>query len=304
MEQIHSIRLFLEDNEIEFKYSLYTTNDTIESCFNFILNEIKKRHQTRFITLKHVENDEEITLQQLLNKKNKAVYVFLKNKPFLKSDKGLHKRKNRDTMDMTDNNTITIQKYQNYDEAKDKVTYNKQVLGQLNGIFERQNQYFVNDTETENFPELNKQKKQDEAQNNQNNQNLLQPGYVPKRTTYEIAKDDNPLDILKQKKDFQKTGGAGGSYDFVKQSQNHKQVELKGYTPDEIAQHSEAHDCWTVYQGKVYDITNYIRYHPGGQKIMLGAGKDCTALFTKYHSWVNGSFILQKYQVGYVVMRK
>lgn len=39
-------------------------------------------------------------------------------------------------------------------------------------------------------------------------------------------------------------------------------------------------DAWTVLNGKIYDITLYAEYHPGGaEKLLLGAGKDCTKLF-------------------------
>lgn len=41
-------------------------------------------------------------------------------------------------------------------------------------------------------------------------------------------------------------------------------------------------DCWTLVNGRVYDVTNYIPYHPGGKKIMLGAGKDATQLFCNF----------------------
>lgn len=52
------------------------------------------------------------------------------------------------------------------------------------------------------------------------------------------------------------------------------------YTADEISKHNKVGDCWTVLNGKVYDITLYLDYHPGGaEKLMLGAGKDCTKLF-------------------------
>ena len=37
--------------------------------------------------------------------------------------------------------------------------------------------------------------------------------------------------------------------------------------------HNKEDDCWTVYQGKVYDVTSYLDYHPGGRdKLMLAAG--------------------------------
>ena len=36
-----------------------------------------------------------------------------------------------------------------------------------------------------------------------------------------------------------------------------------------------------VINGKVYDVTQYIPFHPGGQKILMGVGKDGTDLFSK-----------------------
>ena len=54
---------------------------------------------------------------------------------------------------------------------------------------------------------------------------------------------------------------------------------MKYFTSEEVAQHKSAHDWWTIWQGKVYDITTYIKSHPGGKKIMAGAGKDWTDLF-------------------------
>jgi|TARA_B110000285_G_C15063494_1_gene583718 cytochrome b involved in lipid metabolism len=51
------------------------------------------------------------------------------------------------------------------------------------------------------------------------------------------------------------------------------------YTLEEVAQHTAQDDCWTIYKGKVYDVTEYAKVHPGGKKIFLGKGKDCTALY-------------------------
>ena len=51
------------------------------------------------------------------------------------------------------------------------------------------------------------------------------------------------------------------------------------YTSEEVAKHKSAEDCWTVYQGRIYDVTEYAKVHPGGRKIFLGKGKDCTELF-------------------------
>ncbi|KAL4439910.1 hypothetical protein ABPG75_002911 [Micractinium tetrahymenae] len=70
-------------------------------------------------------------------------------------------------------------------------------------------------------------------------------------------------------------------------------------TLEEVAQHNTRDDCWTVLRGKVYNITPYLRFHPGGIPLLLKvAGKDGTALFTKYHAWVNYEFLLAKCLVG------
>ena len=46
-----------------------------------------------------------------------------------------------------------------------------------------------------------------------------------------------------------------------------------------MAKHATASDCWTIFQGKVYDVTLYMDFHAGGKKELLrGAGKDMTAM--------------------------
>eukprot|EP01066_Platyproteum_vivax_P016817 Platyproteum_vivax@DN7231_c0_g1_i2.p1 len=73
------------------------------------------------------------------------------------------------------------------------------------------------------------------------------------------------------------------------------------FTLEEVALHRTEKDCWTILQGKVYDITAYLQFHPGGkEELLLGAGKDCTALFQKHHPWVNGALILDKCCLGSV----
>ena len=48
------------------------------------------------------------------------------------------------------------------------------------------------------------------------------------------------------------------------------------------------HDGWIVLRGKVYNLSPYLAYHPGGESILRGVlGKDATQLYDKYHRWVN-----------------
>ena len=70
-------------------------------------------------------------------------------------------------------------------------------------------------------------------------------------------------------------------------------------TVDEVATHRTMEDGWTVLRGKVYNLTPYVNFHPGGDKILKAVlGKDCTKLFDKYHKWVNGEYMLEKCKVG------
>lgn len=57
---------------------------------------------------------------------------------------------------------------------------------------------------------------------------------------------------------------------------------------DEIKQHKSIHDGWIVLKGKVYNVSSYIAYHPGGETMLrIVLGRDATQLYEKYHSWVN-----------------
>jgi len=68
---------------------------------------------------------------------------------------------------------------------------------------------------------------------------------------------------------------------------------------EEVKQHKTDEDAWTVLRGRVYNISPYIRFHPGGRDMLMkGAGRDCTSLFNKYHAWVNAEFLLEKCIVG------
>lgn len=55
-------------------------------------------------------------------------------------------------------------------------------------------------------------------------------------------------------------------------------------TPEIVSQHNTRDDLWVVLNGKVYDLTEFLTHHPGGQKVILKyAGKDATKIFTPIH---------------------
>ncbi|KAJ6424705.1 hypothetical protein OIU84_025464 [Salix udensis] len=58
--------------------------------------------------------------------------------------------------------------------------------------------------------------------------------------------------------------------------------------------------CGLSLKGRVYNLSPYLNFHPGGVDILMKAvGKDCTSLFNKYHAWVNAEFLLEKCLVGH-----
>lgn len=56
-------------------------------------------------------------------------------------------------------------------------------------------------------------------------------------------------------------------------------------TPSMLKEHRTRDDAWTSVNGKVYNITPYLPYHPGGEKeIMRVAGRDGSRLFGAHMS--------------------
>lgn len=59
--------------------------------------------------------------------------------------------------------------------------------------------------------------------------------------------------------------------------------------------------AWSVWQGKVYNITPYLPFHPGGVgELMRGAGKNAEKMFLEAHPWVNWENMLGECLVGYL----
>lgn len=84
-----------------------------------------------------------------------------------------------------------------------------------------------------------------------------------------------------------------------------KGAPLRQIGPDEIKRHSSIHDGWISLHGKVYNISPYLHYHPGGVAILKPTlGKDATDLFDKYHRWVNTDGLIGPLLLGYLDLTK
>lgn len=52
------------------------------------------------------------------------------------------------------------------------------------------------------------------------------------------------------------------------------------YSEAEVAKHNTGEDLWLIIRDKVYDFTDYISLHPGGEAILRNAGMDSTTGFS------------------------
>jgi cytochrome b involved in lipid metabolism len=60
--------------------------------------------------------------------------------------------------------------------------------------------------------------------------------------------------------------------------------KAKTFTAAEVLKHNIGTDCWSVINGKVYDLTSYVNSHPGGANLIKAiCGKDGSAAFAGQH---------------------
>lgn len=73
-----------------------------------------------------------------------------------------------------------------------------------------------------------------------------------------------------------------------------------GYTTQSVALHNSASSCYTIVNGNVYDMTNWISQHPGGRgAIKAMCGIDASAMFNNQHGGQGGpERILASYKLG------
>jgi len=71
------------------------------------------------------------------------------------------------------------------------------------------------------------------------------------------------------------------------------------YDWQQIRKHNQKKDCWIVIDGSVYDVTEWIPNHPGGDVISVLAGEDASAMFYSSHKLDPKKF-MQPYLIGQV----
>ena len=70
-------------------------------------------------------------------------------------------------------------------------------------------------------------------------------------------------------------------------------------TPSTLRLHNKVTDAWTALGGRVYNITPYLPFHPGGEaELMRAAGRDGTKLLLEVHPWVSWDSMLKACLIG------
>ncbi len=75
------------------------------------------------------------------------------------------------------------------------------------------------------------------------------------------------------------------------------------YTLDDVVLHNSESDCWTVINGNVYDLTEWINNHPGGSSAIISlCGKDGSSAFNAQHGGSSGpEMTLEEFYVGALI---
>ncbi|KAG2196601.1 hypothetical protein INT46_008347 [Mucor plumbeus] len=71
------------------------------------------------------------------------------------------------------------------------------------------------------------------------------------------------------------------------------------YSLDDVSKHNTKDDLWMSIHNKVYNITEFVLEHPGGEEVLLDeAGKDATESFEDIGHSDEAREILEKYLIG------
>ncbi|KAI9469803.1 MAG: cytochrome b5 [Benjaminiella poitrasii] len=76
-------------------------------------------------------------------------------------------------------------------------------------------------------------------------------------------------------------------------------MSLKVFSLDDVLKHNSKQDLWLVVHDKVYDITEFVLEHPGGEEVLLDeAGKDATEAFEDIGHSDEAREMLEQYLIG------
>ncbi|KAL0349157.1 UNVERIFIED_CONTAM: cytochrome, seed isoform [Sesamum angustifolium] len=76
-------------------------------------------------------------------------------------------------------------------------------------------------------------------------------------------------------------------------------AESNVFTHSQVSAHNTSEDCWVIINAKVYNVTNYLNDHPGGDEVLLAAaGKDASEEFEDVGHGSAARLMLDEFYVG------
>ncbi|OXU21608.1 hypothetical protein TSAR_013731 [Trichomalopsis sarcophagae] len=76
----------------------------------------------------------------------------------------------------------------------------------------------------------------------------------------------------------------------------------KLFTHAEVSQHNDSKETWLIIHNDVYDVTNFLNEHPGGEEVLLEqAGKDATEQFEDVGHSTDARQMMEPYKIGEIV---
>ncbi|PYH35108.1 putative cytochrome b5 reductase [Aspergillus neoniger CBS 115656] len=74
---------------------------------------------------------------------------------------------------------------------------------------------------------------------------------------------------------------------------------MKTFSLEEVGSHNSKVDLWVAIHGKVYDVTSYVKDHPGGADLLIDvAGQDATAAYEDVGHSEDANEILESFLIG------
>jgi len=145
-------------------------------------------------------------------------------------------------------------------------------------------------------------------------QTTVNANQLPKSATTTTTTTTRSTDARVQGKKFNNTRGRGNNNNNnnnansnnngnSRNSRGHVAWQLdRKYTMSEVQSHCSLDDCWMVIFDKVYNITEFVYEHPGGDFILLEyAGRDATHPFLSSRHGSSAYKMLDRYWIGILV---
>lgn len=308
--QNHSIRFIIADQEDLVTWTGELEKASILEVLVYIKNQLRKKYNTESLVFSDIDSTE-YTLEKIADQEQTPVFVTLPQRPEIQTAVDDVQPRNHQIMyNFKEAGKVKVQKFENL-KKYEEVDLSLSVMKTLNDASNKRN--------FEKEAKIAQDKQKLLAANGPNGQPNGANGIMGKIaqafggkseekmiTPEDLANDDMSK---RQKVPLSRMHGNDGQsqwsfMNLVKPKQAEPQKTSAGgmqsYTMDDVKKHNRREDAWMVLNNKVYDVTDYIPFHPGGAKILAGIGRDATEIYNKYHPWVNAEFMLAKYQVGYL----